>query len=229
MKKDALGDRMKKNYEDRYRFCLTRRMPVILRLDGKAFHTLTRRCEKPFSPSFQTTMERTAITLCEEIQGVKCSFTQSDEISLLITDFDTILTDAWFDYNVQKMVSVSAGIASASFSSLWGERGVFDARVFNIPKEEVCNYFIWRQLDWVRNSIHMLARAHFSQKQLQNKNRDDMEEMLSEKDVYWGGLEPRWRCGTFVCRTGDEWCVSHETMFIDKREAIEKYMAPLDG
>jgi len=224
--KDSLGDRMKKYYEDRYRFYLTRKTPVILRLDGKAFHTLTRECEKPFSPPFQRVMERTALALCGEIQGAKCAYVQSDEISILLTDFDTLDTQAWFDYNIQKIVSVSAGVASTTFSSLWGERAVFDARVFNLPKKEVCNYFIWRQLDWVRNSVHMLARAHFSQKQLNGKKRDDMINMLFGKGVHWIDLESKWRNGTFVFRCTEEWRVDNGVYFIENRNAVETYMTP---
>lgn len=147
MNKDSIGNRMKENYEDRYRFKLTRRMPVIIRLDGKAFHTLTRDCMKPFDNSFNCAIVETSIYLLKNIQGAKCAYIQSDEISILLTDFDRLTTNAWFDYNIQKMVSVSASMASVIFSSLWHRHGYFDSRVFNIPKEEICNYFIWRQLD----------------------------------------------------------------------------------
>ena len=184
MDKDSIGNRMKANYEDRYRFSLTRRTPVIMRLDGRAFHTLTRRMDKPFDEMFSDFMNKTAMFLCSEIQGAKCAYVQSDEISILITDFDTLTTDAWFDYNIQKMTSVSAGLASAYFTNRFfdghardADIAIFDSRVFNIPKEEVCNYFIWRQLDWMRNSVQMLAQAHFSHKQLQGKNQQAMHEM----------------------------------------------------
>ncbi|MGD9158306.1 MAG: tRNA(His) guanylyltransferase Thg1 family protein [Desulfobacteraceae bacterium] len=137
---NSLGERMKENYEFRSRIKLARRIPVIIRLDGKAFHTLTRKCEKPFDDLFRNVMEETALALCREIQGVKCAYTQSDEISLLLTDFDRLGTEAWFDYNLQKITSVSAGIASVCFSKLWAEaEGIFDSRAFNAPKEEVCN------------------------------------------------------------------------------------------
>lgn len=200
MKRDSLGDRMKKYYEGREQSYLTRRTPVIMRLDGKAFHTLTRKCVKPFDRDLSDAMIGTTQAVFSQIQGAQLAYTQSDEISILITDFKELETQAWFDYNVQKMCSVAAGIASAHFSV--GYRlGIFDCRVFNIPKEEVQNYFLWRYQDWVRNSVSMLAQAHYSHKQLHQKNQTAMHDMLHKKGVNWAKLDPRWKNGTFVYRT----------------------------
>jgi tRNA(His) 5'-end guanylyltransferase len=229
MEKDSIGNRMKSNYENRYRLFLTRRTPVIIRLDGRAFHTLTRGLQKPFDYYFSDTMVRTAEFLCSEIQGAKCSYIQSDEISILVTDFDALTTDAWFDYNIQKMASISAGLASAYFTSEWCEEGkiaVFDSRVFNIPSEEVCNYFIWRQLDWVRNSVQMLAQSQFSHSQLHKKNTPMMHDMLHEKGINWADLDERWKNGVFVYRGGNNgWSISPAPMFKDKRTTIEQYLS----
>jgi len=203
--KNELGTRMKENYENAYRIKLTRRTPVIIRLDGKAFHTLTRKCDKPFDEFLYDAMFETMKTLCQEIQGVKCAYMQSDEISLLLTDFDTIRTGAWFDYNLQKIVSISAAIASVEFSRVFCERGLFDSRAFNIPKDEVKNYFIWRQLDWIRNSVSMLAQAHYSHRELLNKNQEDMHEMLHWKEINWADLDSKWKNGTFLFRDDREW------------------------
>lgn len=196
-KKDSLGDRMKRNYEDVYRFKLTRRVPVIIRLDGKAFHTLTRGLDKPFDEGFQNIMVETMRKLCEQVQGVKCAYTQSDEISLLLMDFDRLDTEAWFGYNLQKIVSISASIASVAFS-MYNRPGLFDARAFNIPKSDVKNYFIWRQKDWQRNSLQMVAQVFFSQKELNKKNKSDMHEMLHEKGVNWADYLNRDKNGTFM-------------------------------
>ena len=193
--KDSLGDRMKNNYEERSRSMLYRRMPVIIRLDGKAFHTLTRGCEKPFDKKFSTSMDQTMAKVMDEAQGSKIGYVQSDEISILLTDYDNFDTQAWFDNQIQKICSVSSSIASVEFTEAFGRKAYFDCRVFNIPKEEVCNYFIWRQQDWMRNSVQMLARAHFSQKQLHNKNLPAMHEMLHEKGVNWANLEDRFKNG----------------------------------
>jgi len=207
IKKDGLGDRMKSFYEDASRFYLTRRTPVIMRLDGKAFHTLTKDCEKPFDNRLSLSMEETAEELMKEIQGAKFAYSQSDEISILITDFETIETGAWFDYNIQKMCSVSASIASNAFNSQGIlQRGgteklaEFDCRVFNIPKEEVVNYFRWRYKDWLRNSIQMLAQSHFSQKELHGKKREDLHEMLHNIGVNWADLSNKWKNGIVLSK-----------------------------
>ena len=115
-KKDSLGDRMKENYENRAKTYLVRRMPVIIRLDGKAFHTFTKGLKKPYDEIFHNTMNATMKYLCENIQGCKLGYTQSDEITLLLTDYDTFDTNAWFDYNVQKICSVSASMATMAFN-----------------------------------------------------------------------------------------------------------------
>lgn len=120
-KKDSLGDRMKENYENRSKTYLVRRMPVIIRLDGKAFHTFTKGLKKPYDEIFHNTMNATMKYLCENIQGCKLGYTQSDEITLLLTDYDTLNTDAWFDNNVQKICSVSASMATMAFNKLLRE------------------------------------------------------------------------------------------------------------
>ena len=197
MKKDCLGNRMKANYEDRYRFSLTRRTPVIMRLDGKAFHTLTRGSKKPFDPWLLSAMHDTTAKLLDEIQGAKCAYVQSDEISILITDFDKLSTHAWFDYNVQKMTSIAASIAGVTFSQGYGQIGYFDSRVFNVPKEDVVNYFRWRYLDWLRNSIQMLAQSMFSHKELHGKNQAALHEMCFQRGQNWNDLDPVWKNGAF--------------------------------
>ena len=118
-KKDSLGDRMKANYENRAKTYLVRRMPVIIRLDGKAFHTFTKGLKKPYDEIFHNTMNETMKYLCENIQGCKLGYTQSDEITLLLTDYDTLTTDAWFDNNVQKICSVSASMATMAFNKFF--------------------------------------------------------------------------------------------------------------
>ena len=159
IEKDSLGDRMK-SYERKYN--LTYNMPVILRLDGRAFHTLTRGMKKPFDLTFINMMNEIGITLCEEIQGCRMAYLQSDEISLLIMNKPE--SNAWFDNEIQKMCSVSASIASAIATKLILDSNriiSFDARAFTIPNTDVINYFIWRQKDWERNSIQMYTRYFY--------------------------------------------------------------------
>jgi tRNA(His) 5'-end guanylyltransferase len=201
----VIGLRIKQNYENRYRFYLTRRTPVILRIDGKCFHTLLKNVEKPFDNLFSDCMKETAIKLCEEITGARCAYLQSDEISILITDFQRLKTQAWFDYNIQKMSSVGASIATFAFIEEYYAGHYlplpdtfFDCRVFNIPKEEVVNYFVWRQKDWISNSVQMLVRTYYSHEECQGMHVSTLHEMLHKKEVNWADLEHRWKNGRFI-------------------------------
>ena len=213
--------RMKYNYETRARSYLTRRTPVIMRLDGKAFHTYTKGLNKPFDEGLIEDMAETAKYLCKNIQGAKCAYVQSDEISILITDYDTLDTQAWFDYEVQKMCSISASLASVHFTWLrlnrWlktapgkdsvalnlitaTQNAAFDSRVFNIPKEEVANYFLARQKDAVKNSISMLAQSLYSEKELHKKNQSDMQELCWQKGHNWNDLHWSKKRGSFIVK-----------------------------
>jgi tRNA(His) 5'-end guanylyltransferase len=207
-KRDSLGDRMKQNYEIRGRHYLTRRTPVVLRLDGKAFHTFTRGFERPFDKTLSDLMTDTAMYLAGRVQGTKLVYVQSDEISILITDFDKLTTTPWFDYETSKMNSIAASMAAAYFNVQLRERvegmenkyPAFDCRAYNMPNEEIANYFRWRYQDWLRNSISMLAQSEYSQEQLDKKNQADMHEMLYEKDINWAHLDPLWKNGTLLYR-----------------------------
>ncbi len=207
-KKDSLGDRMK-NYENVPKIKLMRRTPVVIRLDGKAFHTFTKGFVKPFDEVFMKTMSDTMKALCENIQGCVLGYTQSDEISLILVDYQAITTDAWFDNNVEKMCSVSASMATLFFNNAWRNnvaewaanndnpeqakvyvsrlyKALFDSRVFSLPKEEVMNYLVWRQQDATRNSILSVGQANFSQKQLSGKSCNVIQDMLfTEKGINW--------------------------------------------
>lgn len=117
MRDDTLGDRMK-TYEDAGRFYLPRRLPVVIRLDGKAFHTWTKGLERPYCQPLMLAMNEVAKALCEQVQNTVFAYTQGDEISLVLVDYKDIKTAAWFDNNLQKMTSVAAGIASAKLTAL---------------------------------------------------------------------------------------------------------------
>jgi tRNA(His) guanylyltransferase len=217
---DSLGDRMKNNYENVTRNVLVRRMPVIMRIDGKAFHTLTKSCVKPFDKDFSDAMILAANNVMSESMGAKLAYIQSDEISILLTDYDNLESEAWFNNNIQKLCSISASMAAVAFSNAFEKNGYFDCRVFNIPKEEVNNYFIWRQQDWIRNSLQMLSRSYYNQKELHNKNTAHMHDMLMEKGVNWSKLDPaRWKNGYTLFKSGvgvedfifkDRWDVMNE-------------------
>ena len=226
----SIGDRMKEYYENKSRYYLTRRIPVIMRLDGRAFTKLTKHLDKPFSETFNDVMCETARYLLSEIQGAKCVYTQSDEISILITDFERLTTDCWFGYNIQKMTSISAAMASVYFNTYCHLHnntmyaGIFDSRVFNIPKEDTCNYFIWRQQDWTKNSVQMLARSYFSHSELQGKNQGEMHNMLYYKNVNWNNLDPKWKNGAFFTKSDGEIIKMEDFIFSKKRELIDNHL-----
>lgn len=207
VKGDSLGDRMKR-YEAVADATLMRRAPAIVRVDGKAFHSLTRGMQKPFDPEFSFCMVNAASALVLELQGAKLAYVQSDEISVVLTDYDTLQTDAWFAYRVQKMASVAASIATAAFTEQFQRyphfkgRPLFDGRVFSLPSEdEVVNYLIWRQQDDVRNSIQATGQAHFSAKQLHGKNQKEIQEMLfQERGINWNDTPTYLKRGVVVSR-----------------------------
>ena len=226
MKRDDLGNRMKIFYEEVPKTRLMRRCPVICRIDGKAFHTFTRGFKRPFDDVLIKTMQETAKYLCANIQGCQLAYTQSDEISLLLIDYQRFETSAWFDYEIQKMVSISASMATMAFDKIFcdmvgelhikgsleeeyscilykaAQKGaMFDARVFNIPREEVTNYFYWRQLDASRNSIQMVGQANFSHRELQHKSCNDIQDMLmTQKGINWNDFPTYQKRGSCVVR-----------------------------
>lgn len=215
MQKNSLGSRMK-GYESISRFFLTRRTPVIIRVDGKAFHTFTKGMKKPFDCLLMDTMEGTMLYLCKNVQNCVFGYTQSDEITLVLVDYTNPNTSAWFDNGVQKMASVVASMTTTAFNRLFREgvealepgeyadtmrrkldAAMFDARVFSLPKDEVCNCLIWRQQDATRNSIQAVGQANFSHKELQGKTCDEIQEMLfSQKGINWNNLRPSEKRGT---------------------------------
>ena len=217
-----LEERMKR-YENSFQFYLPQRIPLIIRIDGRAFHTFARKCEKPWDQELSEAFVKTAQKLIEEIQGAKLAYGFSDEISILITDYDRLESQPWFGKNLNKIVSVSASIATAEFNHVYNRStATFDSRTFIIPKEDVCNYFVWRQQDAIRNSINALGQFHFSHKQLQNLSCGQIKEkLLIEKNIDWNRLD-------FWKKWG--WCVTKETvdnnipLFTEYRNYIDKFV-----
>ena len=281
---DDLGMRMKNNYETITKYRLTRRTPVIIRIDGKSFHSYTRGFQKPFDPILMKSMQRTMQSLCENIQGCVLGYTQSDEISLLLVDYKDLNSQAWFDNEVQKICSISASLATKTFNivfdllshmffiddnhigypprakameeelgkptedwttedhELFYERNedfcklcgvydrvskhaMFDSRCFNIPKEEVTNYFYWRQQDATRNSIQMVGQANFSHRELNGKSCNDIQEMLHEqKGINWNDFSVPEKRGTCCIKTENGWIIDENIPIFkgDGRDYIEK-------
>lgn len=217
--KDPLGTRMKEFYENRYRFMLSRRTFTIIRLDGKSFSKYTKGLKKPFDYGLIEDMNNTVVYLCENIQGVKFGYCQSDEITLVLTDFDTLKTDLWFDGNIQKMASISASLATAKFNQLRYIRSFntiipfpnpldvldksklacFDSRVFQIAYiDEVINAVLWRQRDCVKNSISSVAQSLYSHKELEGVNSDQKQELIFQKGLNWNNYTSREKRGGFI-------------------------------
>lgn len=246
----TLSGRMK-DYELVSDYRLTKRTPVIVRIDGKAFHTYTKGLDKPFDSTLSEAMNYVCRKLIETVQGCKFAYTQSDEISLLLTDWDKSTTDCYFDYRVQKMVSVLASAATMYFNQyivskvLYWQKGkselseklfdkwtvkagcaMFDARAYNLPKEEVCNYFIWRQEDASRNSIQSLGRSKFSFKQMLNKKNSEVQDMLfNEYNINWNFIDTKWKRGFAVYRDKDGIKSDFEIpLFKQNRTFIDKYL-----
>lgn len=236
---DELGIRMKTYYEQIPKTKLMRRTPVAIRIDGKAFHTFTKGFQKPFDEVLIKSMQNTMKYLCENIQGCVLGYHQSDEITLILVDYKNLNSDAWFDYEVQKMCSIAASMATMAFNKFFeqewqkawpldkmsqnpdlvtryydaSEKGaMFDARVFNIPKEEVTNLLYWRQLDATRNSIQMVGQANFSHKQLQDKSCNMIQDMLlTEKDINWNNFPTHQKRGSCCVKT--ETTITGATVF----------------
>lgn len=226
MSTDTLGDRMKA-YEAAEATLVPPRSYCVLRVDGRAFHSWTRGLDRPFDAAIAQAMDATAVALCQEVQGAVLGFVQSDEISVVYTDFGRETTQGWFGRKVQKQVSIAAAVATAAFADaclatdhLWNRRlATFDARVFAVPDAvEVANYLIWRQRDAIRNSISMCAQATFSHRQLQGVNTSTMLTMLEERGLHWVGHSTRFRHGGLVVKH----CGIREVDYIDKRDQEKK-------
>ena len=198
-----LAERIKK-YEKTFCHSALKRMPLIIRVDGRAFHTFTRYLHKPFDHDLMDAMTNAAEYVAKDMQGFKVAYIQSDEVTFCLTDYDTLETEGWFDYELPKVISISAAMMSVSFNNYYptGIMPVFDSRAFTVPKEEVCNVLVWRAKDWERNSLQMYSRTFFSHKELHGKKRDDMHEMLHGVGKNWAtDLTDRERNGTFLLNT----------------------------
>ena len=236
---DDLGNRMKKYYENIPKTKLMRRCPVAIRIDGKSFHTFTHGLDKPFDDILMKAMQETMKYLCENIQGCVFGYTQSDEITIVLVDYKKLNSEAWFDYEVQKMCSISASMATLAFNKSFEKLmdsyfcmfgidteedekrydilyekvrsgAMFDSRCFNIPKEEVTNLVYWRQLDATRNSIESVGRAYFSHNQLYKKNCNEIQEMLHEQfGINWNDLPIEKKRGSSCIKTTDGWVIDH--------------------
>lgn len=256
--RDDLGTRMKENYEDVFKTRLMKRTPVAIRIDGKAFHTFTRGFEKPFDEVLSASMQDTMKYLCENIQGCVLGYTQSDEITLILVDYKKLDSSAWFDYEVQKLCSVSASMATLEFNRAFVRHtqdayndwcindnhkkeyvdrlysrihtgAMFDARCFNIPREEVTNLIYWRQVDAARNSVQMVGQANFSHSELQEKRCNEIQDMLlTQRGINWNDYPTKFKRGSCCVKQEKGWIIDNEIPIFkgEGREYIEKLIQP---
>ena len=115
-----LANRMKE-YEKRNQYYLQKRTPVAIRVDGRNFHTFTKGFQRPFDKILMTAMQKTAKYMCENIQGAKFAYIQSDEITIILVDYDTLETDCWFNYRTDKLCSISSSMATMAFNKYFLE------------------------------------------------------------------------------------------------------------
>jgi tRNA(His) 5'-end guanylyltransferase len=193
-----------KEYEARYAPRLMPLLPTLARIDGKSFHTFTRGLHRPFDHRLVELMRRTTEFLVKETRAL-VGYTQSDEITLCYYSPST-KSQIFFDGKSQKLTSVLASMATACFNAaLPGyihekamQMAFFDCRVWQVPTLcEAANVFVWRELDATRNSLEMLARAHFSHKALLGVGAKGLHEMLHGVNVNWNDLPSAFKRGSY--------------------------------
>jgi len=231
----TIGDRFK-GYEHAFRNYFPNRLPVIIRLDGKAFHTLTSRLCKPFDKQFSQLMVDVTKMLVEDVQTCEFGYVQSDEISLLLINYKELNSQPWFGNNQSKLESVTASMCTAYFNGMSSHEpyldemlpawGMFDSRAFVLPEAEVCNYFIWRQQDATRNAIQSAAQSMFSHKSLQGLNCDQLQEkMFQEKQVNFNDYPVWQRRGTSIFKIEGLGTVDYDIpIFTQDREYVERFL-----
>jgi len=220
---DTLGDRVKR-YEGVSKFKLLPKSPLIIRIDGKSFHTYTKGCNKPFDQELINAMTYAAEKTAEQMSGFVLAYVQSDEATFVLQDYATLQTQGWFGYELAKVVSISASMFTAFFNEIYTNPApaFFDSRAFTVPHEEVPNVLIWRQRDWERNSIQMLARAHYSHKECHLKKIPDLHEMLHKKGINWAKLPDQHKNGTIIIKNDDDWFLCEKLDYEGWRNLLDK-------
>lgn len=218
-----LGDRMKL-YESMALAQAMPKLPLLVRLDGKCFHKLTKQCDRPFDASLHNAMVETARTLARETSA-KAAYTQSDEITLLLYA-DNPRSQVYFDGKYHKINSVLGGMAATTFNKIsFLSEAHFDSRTWTVPtQEEAANVFVWREQDASRNSVQMAARSVFSHKQCHLKNSSELQEMLHSKGINWNDYDAWAKRGTYILRR-----VNVRELSDDERAKIPEKHRPEPG
>lgn len=229
-------------YESKSKIHLTKKVPVFIRVDGKAFKTFTKGFKKPYDELLSKTMMQTMQAMCEEIQGCVFGYTASDEITIILTDYHKWNSEPWLNYDAQKMSSEAASIATEAFNRFFNENrkvlrspknadeisiyeayeractigARFEARCFNVPEDRVCEMIFWRQNNHRRNVIQSIGRLYFSRKELLGKCNDEVLDMLYEKEhIVWNNLPVVYRIGA-CCTKGKSPFVGKKSWSVDK-------------
>lgn len=258
-------DKRMQNYKYTSDQSLMRRTPVIIQIDGMHFHTFTQGLDKPFDEVLVRSMQDTAKYLCENIQGCVLAYTQSDEINLLLIDYQRLDSQAWFDNRIQKLTSAAASLATLEFNRRFAERvrimrtmvlhenhpdnsnekthetvkylkkfgatkkgATFAACAFNLPQDEVTNFFYWRQQDAIRNSIQMVGQANFSHTELQHKSCEDIKQMLRDKSEATGGTIKPWEDYPMFLQRGTCIIKNEEVLDQDDPEIYKRFYWDVD-
>lgn len=194
---------MKSDYEDALRLYVPRRTHIVLRIDGRGFHTFTAKLERPYCRPLADALDEAALRLCHEMIGCRFAYGQSDEYSFVLSDMEPATAPLWFDGNIQKIVSVSASLFTGFFNKAFDcpQPGAFDCRILVIAqRSEVEKYLLWRQLDASANSLNMLASAHFSHKELLGRSTAEKHELLHSKGINWAKQPADFKRGRAVIR-----------------------------
>lgn len=254
MKQDDFGNRMK-DYESRTRYLLPRRTYTLVRLDGKSFHSYTKHCLKPFDFGLIEDLQETTKRLCEVTMGARIGYHQSDEITLLLTDFAERTTEAYFDNNLQKLTSILAAEATAYFNKLRILRvlkedrplsasdveiyektdlienmkmATFDCRVWTLSDPyEVENCFIWRENDATKNAISMAAYAVYSDEECKYKNSSEKQEMLFQKGINFNNYRTDAKRGACVIKSDSGWTIDREIPIFTQERSYLRSKIPL--
>ena len=258
-------DKRMQNYKYTSDQSLMRRTPVIIQIDGMHFHTFTKGLDKPFDEILVRSMQDTTKYLCENIQGCVLAYTQSDEINLLLIDYQKLDSQAWFDNRIQKLTSAAASLATLEFNRRFAERvrimrtmvlhenhpdnsnekthetvkylkkfgatkngATFAACAFNLPQDEVTNFFYWRQQDAIRNSIQMVGQANFSHTELQHKSCEDIKQMLRDKSEATRGTIKPWGDYPMFLQRGTCIIKNEEVLDQDDPEIYKRFYWDVD-
>ena len=220
---------MKADYEDALRLYVPRRTHVVLRIDGRGFHTFTAKLERPYCRPLADALDQAALLLCQEMIGCRFAYGQSDEYSFVLSDMEPATAPLWFDGNIQKMVSVSASLFTGFFNKAFesDRPGAFDSRLLVIAQRiEVEKYLLWRQLDASANSLNMLASAHYSHAELLGKSTSEKHELLHAKGVNWAKMSADFKRGRAIVQAPKKWRVDLEVPVFARNRAYLREHIP---